>query len=310
MLYYPGAASANNYRGVFQPYTAPRQVYGSGNNAILAVRTKLPLSAFKNTILAEDKDLYFGQNMYLRMITPSADRMCFKATSTATFAGAAAITGGITISDMYLYLAVEQSTLIRNSIMDKFNRGELKIPIQVIYPYRMSPGAATTTNIVWNLTKDMGRKLKWITHTAWLAADTLADSLNCVNVNGTKISSYQTFLNGQPLQNQALTCVQPVSGAQALEDYSNNLESIEGSVLQNAGDYQMNWFHRDNFSRVKIPDEVSDENIDDGLDMGEYQQQLQWSIQATTTATQYTHLSFACFKRSIAVRPDGISWLD
>jgi hypothetical protein len=149
-----------------------------------------------------------------------------------------------------------------------------------------------------------------------LAADTLDHAYDCVNVNGMKITKYQTFINGQPLQNEQLQCYQPGSTSLTapsvgIDDYYANEDFIHKSVLQNAAHYQANWFHRDNFTRTKIPDEVSEENIDDGLDMGEFQQQLQWSIQANTANTAFTHLSFACFQRKILIHPmNGIQWVD
>lgn len=320
--YYPGATSGAAYYGSYTNYTEERHMIissGTGASSVITNNFKVPLNAFVHTILAEDKDLYFGQNMYLRMQTSSCDRMCWQADANDGTGTNATHNTGITLSNIYLYLAIEQDTVIRASVMDKFNKGEFRIPIQVIYPYRVA-GSGASQNVIWALTKDMGRKLKWITHTVWdaqgVAADTLQNAYNSNNFNGLKISKYQTFLNGQPLQNEQLQCIQPTgTGLTApsvgLDDYFTNLKVIEGSVLQNAAQYQNNWFHRDNFCRVDVPDEISAENLDDGLDMGEFQQQLQWSLQASTTSAAYIHLTFACFLRHIAIHPvNGIQWLD
>jgi hypothetical protein len=266
----------------------------------------MPLSAYVDTILNVDKDVYFGQNMYLRFMVGPHTMIGFRNTSaTVPVTGIADINGNVTFSNMVLWLAVKTNELVKNTIMDKFARGDLKLAIPVLYNYSVFTNS-TLQNVVWNLTRDMGSTLKYILYTIWNGDAQRNTAYDGSNFKGSKIGNYQTLLNNQPLQNERLDCTFLVN-----TDYDYNKPHIEKSIINNLLRYTLDWFHMDKFSRDDLPEGHDLYDLSDGLDMTQFAQQLQWSIQSSVaTAANRQHNIYACFLRMISIRPDtGITWL-
>jgi len=104
----PAAATFSSLESYIEPdYT---MVTAATNTALNRFR-KIYLSEFKNTVLEIDKDLYFGdQQMLLRVTTPpTTTKMRWVGTSAADPTADAAAGPTVTLSNLYLYLAVERN---------------------------------------------------------------------------------------------------------------------------------------------------------------------------------------------------------
>jgi hypothetical protein len=285
-------------------YTEPTYLATAGvNTQIDSIGTRMfPLSGLKDTVFAVNKDLWFPTDTFLRMTLGVGNLMAFQSTSaTNPTTGAAAISGNITIQNVSLYLAVEQNPDIANNIKETVLSSGLKLLI----PY--TTGVATnTTSTTGNIQIQLpqnGGKLKKVMHTVWNGTPSGNTALDCANYNGSKISSFTTYMNSNQLQSYTVSCLAPVNGVIGLDDWRENSKFCKDSVVQNRFVYGLNWFNIDNFCE-QIIDNDEDNFVDEGLPMNVPQI---WSMQATCANTNLTHYTFATFGRQIIIDRNGVT---
>lgn len=77
-------------------------------------------------------------------------------------------------------------------------------------------------------------------HTVWNGTESANTALDCSNYNGSKIITYNTFLDNRQLQDaqvSTLTAVVPVP-----DDYRENQKYCDNSCILNRKVYALNWF--------------------------------------------------------------------
>lgn len=301
--------------GSIQSLTEPLYTDVGGDDGDLVVYRQLDLKAYTNTILSVDRDLYFGdQQMYLRLTTPPATtKMGYYSDSATDPTSNVAAIAGVTLSKLYLYLAIEQNQGIVNDIMSLYKSGQLKVHIPYTVGIR-TPTTSTAANVQLTFNESYGRKLKRIMHTVWNNTESVNTQYDCQNFNASKIISYNTYLNSQQLQDMLLYCYLPnnasvPAASVGLDDWKYNKRFAKDSVILNAGVYQLNWAHIDSFVNSDKNKDVPEENIDDGLDMKAVGQ-VQWQLQATTATANLVHYDYATFSREFIATPGaGFLWL-
>ena len=123
-------------------------------------------------------------------------------------------------------------------------------------------------------------------------------------MNGDKITNYQTAIDSQPLQDDRLSCRQPVAGgARGMDDWRENKHLLRGSAIKNSAAYYLNWFHCDSFSNPKREASilVPEANLLEGLDLV---QPRTWSFTGDATKS-LQHFTFAEFVRQVHASPLG-----
>jgi len=296
-----------------EAYIEPKYtLVSSAVNTALDRFRKLYLSDFKNTVLEIDKDLYFGdQQMLLRITTPpTTTKMGWVGTSETVPDTAAAAGPTVTLNNLYLYLAVERNDDIIKGVTESYKNGSLKVQTPYTIAFRNAT-AGGNANIQIQLNESYGRKLQQVVHTVFNGQEALNTQYDCNNYGGTKISSYQTYINSQPLQDALISCLTANTanvGKDVLQDWDLNNRFCRGTVMLNSGVYQLNWFHCDSFIDSDSKTMVPKENINDGIDMKAVGQLL-WQIQATTTGN-LVHYTYITFSREFQVVPaQGFVWL-
>lgn len=289
---------------------------------------QIRLGEYYDTFLSVDRDHYWPIEMYLRMLSNPGSKMgWYSETSDNPMIGAV-LPSTITISNIYLYLAVEQNEIISRSIEAKVRSGGMKVQIPYTQAFR-NPGVAgsTSLNLQIQLTSQYGKRLKRMIWSIFNATD--SESRNTaydnINFNGRLVTSYQTFLDSRPLQDAQLSCYLPsdinsgVNGLINADDWRENSRFLEGSVLINQAVYQLCWHHNDYFYEVKEHNIVSEDNIDEGLDMDTTHL---WTVQATIPSTIYNGVTdtspslsavmynYATFVRDLTIHPVGAPSLD
>lgn len=282
----------------------------------------IPLSAFKDTILELDVDIPITTDFMIRIVTNTKDKIAIQsASATDPSSSVASLVTGLSIQQLYLYVAYEQNPVIVDSVMAKLNSGSFKLTIPYLMCYMNSLGSSAGANSVQvSFNNSYGKRLKHVT-TMVFHANENAGSTNvmydCTNYAGNKIKNYRTLLNNRYLQNNTLYCLmrgtsQSVdSGVQGRDDWRENQKFCKDSCLVNAGAYQLNWFHRDSWAGRKDElDGGSSVNLSNGLEL-EPNQQYQWAIQCTTdTNGASAHLyTFVCFEREILLNKLGYSFV-
>ena len=301
-------------------------------NTAVNVSRYIPLSNYKDTAFEMDKDLVFGSDMYLRFNTQYLQRMAFYTTTpnNPNVAGNfTAITAAANAVNMYLYLAIEENIDIRNSLLSHLASGAMRMTIPYTYMYRFaSSGNTSSANISLTLTKNYGRAVKKITVLPYNAQEYTQYAFDHSNVNGTKLASIQSTMDGRPNTDYVLNCYNPNSSiiptgvtlgqASFADDYRESLKFTKGSCLFCYADYQTQWFYADAWG---VPNNGTQEykqpqeNVCDGFDLLHSGDHV-YAIQATTPALQtstnncYTNglVMYVAVKfiRTLEIKSDGI----
>ena len=145
--------------------------------------------------------------------------------------------------------------------------------------------------------------MKRLVYAPFNSVESLNTAYDHQNFDGAKVTSYQTYIDSQPLQDSVLSCKQPVvGGVIGMDDYRENRMHLRASAIENSVVYYENWCHVDSFSQPKrgkilLPSE----NIMEGLDLSAPRQ---WTITAACTAAM-NHYIFGTFVRKIQTSPAG-----
>ncbi len=303
----PGASNvygaSNAVQGAALTLLEPRYARISAANAVMTVGKSVPLAAFTHTALGMDKDMIFGEDIYIRMQIAPSNKVGWVGTSaTDPAAGAVVLATQPIVSQLYLQLAVQTDEVLRSSVEAKFLAGGMSFLIPYVYGWRNST-LSGVASIQIQLNNQYGKRLKRLLHIPFGSSETLNLSYDHQNMNGGKITKYQTFLDSQPLQDAQLSCLQPVAGGErGMDDWRENRELVRDSALFSSAPYYYNWFHIDSFSQPKSGKVmVPEENILEGLDLS---MPRAWTITATT-AVDLTHYTFGEFVREVQATPMG-----
>lgn len=308
--YYPvnNQIVPNAYTGAIN-YTEPKYLAagavgdGGGATGILTRPRLFPLHGIPDSIFAVDKDLYIPSDMYIRFTAGGGNQFAFTSTSTTNpSTAAAAVTGDITLSNIYLYLAVETNQLIIDSVISKVLSDGIKLNVPYTVGFRNAQASGTVANINLQLSSQYGKTLKQIMHTVWNGVESTNTVLDCGNYNGTKIQSYNTFLNSRQLQDSNIVCNNSITAN--FDDWRENRRFVRGSVIANRSIYAQNWFHLDRFYEDNNGTLIAEENRVDGFDMSKGP--ALWQLQATTVSGSWNHYTFATFNRDIIIDKQGI----
>ena len=292
-------------------YVEPKFAMRSALDTPMDRYRQYPLGALTGTLFGVDRDFYSPVEQYLRIQAGIGDKMAFTTTSaTVPTTGVASASGGsgITLNNVYLYLAVEQNSVIEQSLMERYMAGQLSFSIPYTTAFRNTGGAANSqTNIQIQLSNQYGKRLKHITHTVWNPQEKFNTAYDCANFDGEKIQMYQTFLDTMPLQDRILSCKQALGTSVNSDDWLENKKFLEKrSAIISKNQYSLNWFHRDQFYEPHTEaGALPDVNLDEGLIMDTPKQ---WQISATIPnggLANLVHYTYVEFAREIQITPAG-----
>jgi hypothetical protein len=325
--FYPatGQSSAGSFSGVTN-YIEPRYLTcsvvttGGAKNTAATVSRLIPLNSIVDTVFAVDKDLYIPSDMYIRFTAgPNSNFSYFTddaSSANSPVISSKPIVNAVTIGNIYLYLAVETNQLIIDSVMNKVHAGgglKLNVPYTVGFKNGQSTGS-TIFNMNLNLSSQYGKTLKQVLHTVWGDESSTTGSANLMldsgNYNGTKIKTYNTFLNSRQLQDSVINCVGTGVFTDATyvvpnyDDWRENSRFAKDSVIINRSVYAMNWFHLDRFHEDNNSTLIPEENRLDGYDMTKGP--VLWQLQASTVDLAKNHYTFATFNREVIIDSQGI----
>ena len=271
---------------------------------------QFPLSFFKDTILSLDKDVYFGPeaDMFLRMMV-GGNKCGFNSViqTDPNSTPLPLIQANSTITDMYLYLCVENNPQVIESVMDNFHRNKLIVQIPYTVAIKTNSPASTVDNVTIQLTKNNGKYLKKIVHTLWNGTEAANTNFDMSNWNASKIQTYNTYLDATQLQPQLVNCSQPIPGALNSNDYALNKRIMRDSALVGLSQYQVNWFHCDMFYDDAQSDRLEGNNLSQGLPMNDNHT---WQFAGTSAlATTINNYTFITYSRDLLVNSTGLSYV-
>lgn len=279
-------------------YVEPGAVRDGANAGDLDFKVIMPLNHIKNCILSCDKDLYFGEILILRIEYADKNRVFWTAASaTNPTTTATAPVSTVDISNLALYLAVEQNPLIISQLVQKVQSGfQMLMPFTYGYLTNLN---GTSQNVSLRFNRGHGFRLVKIYHSLYNNTQTINTMYDNDNKADAKCSTYYTMINNSRLQEFNVD-------TSTYEDFMLHKELIKGSVIQNADMYHYNWFHLDEFSGMDIKDSHKLCNELGGLDLNV---EHKWDIYCTTANAQHNHYSFAVCQRMLSIGPNGIEVL-
>lgn len=287
-----------------------------GADATALERNRLfPLGSIPDTIFSVDKDIYIPTDMFLRVTAgPGNANAYFSTAATTPATGTSALAVDTTLSNIYLYLAVETNQRVIDSVMTTVRETGLTLNIPYTTAFRNS-STGTVANVNLPLSSQYGKKLKQILTTVWNGTETSNTAGDCGNhggvdaaQNGTKIKTYNTFLNNRQLQDTSIDCTYAGGPSIAnFNDWRENSRHCLGSVIQNRAVYAQNWFHLDKFYEDNKGSSVPVENRQDGYDMN--QGPVLHQLQATTVNGTWIYYQFASFSRDVQLNSSGFIYV-
>jgi hypothetical protein len=100
---------------------------GGSNTATPVIMYQIPLSRILNTISSIDKNQFFNDTVMIRLTWNPSNKVGFWATSqTDPTAGVAPMVNSITITNLFLYAAIELNQEIYHEVIQHTNRGDMK----------------------------------------------------------------------------------------------------------------------------------------------------------------------------------------
>lgn len=238
-------------------------------NQAVSVNRNVPLSVFANSVLSLNKDLYFSCDMYLNL-TLAPLYQVYTYTSTPQTPGNLATqtlpAASITCSSFNLYLAIEVNESITKSLIADINQGPMKIPIPYVYnSVQITPSAVSQSSNSFIISKNNGRQLNAVVLSVWNINQNTILNYDNQNVQGCKISSYNTFIDSTALQQGQQNCFSPNAAYNPLiwtsvpystaDDFRNNRDVIKGSCICNYAQYGNDWAVWDTFGFLSFEDE-------------------------------------------------------
>ena len=281
------------------PYLGRTQFLVGGDKVASFIDYSIPFSAFNQTILCLDKNIYSPNPMCLQVYFNQTDNFGFNSTNNNDpVTGVKSLATGVLINNFSVQLAKEGNQQIISKVIDKVMSEGISVPFA--YPTIISRElpAALTHSYTINLTKVLGDRITYI-FTAPFSAETGCNNTN-VHCRGA-LASYNTFWNSKPIKSQSnINCL-------TSEDYSTNRYYLKGCCVQTIHEYTAaEWVHVDSFIG-DIPICRFDQTIIDGLDVST--KDAAWSISANLSNPKaYNWVSLIVGQKTAIFTRSGIQF--
>lgn len=347
------AASAANQRpqdssAASKGYIEPQYVE-PGTNVVASPVYQIvyPLGTLKNTIFALDKDIWANEILILRIVWNQANRIIYNGGNVAVpTTGVTVYAGGMNVTNLTLYLAVETNPEITNQLRSQVAGGGINILIPYVYTYKTNLGPSASQTVSLRFNRGHGIRLSKIYHSVFNNNETVSTGVDSVGgnpftiasaydndnraviaggvnalTNRSKVQVFYTMLDNERLQEFNLTCANN-------DDYMLLKDKIKGSVISSSDMFYYNWFWLEDFTGMedRSAEPKNKDNLEVGLDLSIerkwdfYGQQmnntaatvnniLNSTIAANTNNGQYNHYSFAITQKTLTISPNGITVL-
>jgi hypothetical protein len=303
----------------------------------LTIARMFKLGDLKDTIFGADQDLCFNCDTYINIVPQYGARMFFYTTNPASPQnGAAAVsTGTVTLSNLYLQLAVQENEDIRQNVKRALASSAISLSIPYTISNRYSsPGNASSFSASLTLPKQ-GRLLKRNMITVGYGSEyAAAYAWLHNNRNGSCVSQIYTSLDGRFLTDAPVNCYNPNDPINPLLSATTNLWSsvtdlamdwremqkwTRGTAILNYQMFQTMWAYFDSWGEIynDSPDRYfyPSQCINDGLDVllsGDHSYTITCNCPAVNYASNvYNSVGvlfyiFSTYLKTLQITPGGI----
>lgn len=274
-------------------------------DAVIICHCKIPLKAFSGTLMSLDKQLYFGQNMQLKLNWQPLANWGFQTTSlTATNATSIAVTG-VALSNYYFWMCKDTNPKNIEYLM-KQNQ---TTGVEILVPWndgnnRGAPAAATSYTHSTLISPGAGLSVKRIYTTLVNGNNTLTTIASANNVGQVKYTNLQTSIDSRYVQDAPLDETQD-------EVYNYMYPMIKGSPSgMSSRIWHIRNFFCDNFSDC---DTLVDANKNDsyysGLSIGPVYRQYDVKYTLTSNAVGLICYQWVIYLRKLRITPISIKFV-
>jgi hypothetical protein len=304
------------------PFTDGRAVLGPGEPAYLVIgptantgvdafRCRIPFNLITNTILSMNKTMYVGETLTITFVLDGS--ASFYVDWLNTGVPSASDSAG-TLSNAAIYLAQPMNEDLKRRLMMTAQSGQ-DIDIPYIVSSSSSITNSTSHSVEIKIRPGDGKILKKLW---WIPVQNVTPAIDYYNHNnvniltvaglrttGYRIADYQSFLNGQAIENSPMRCTAPYQ-----DDWKAYKNKYLGTATQTARQHYYNWavlvdFSEDYsaLSRPMLPDTS---NMTSGLPIG---RECVYSIRANTGAAgaqSINHYFFAVMLKKWRITATGL----
>jgi hypothetical protein len=286
---------ASAVSGVNNPYVAQQRIVTGAATTAHNVKCKIPFSHMAGTLLGDPRLQFYNQQTLININYLESTKWGFECKTDGT----SYLPATCTISNYYLYLAVEVNSDNVKMIQDRVNNG-----LEIIAPYticnRLNVAASGSVTMNSTLSSGFG-VLKRACTVACHNTETLQLTGNSDNVASVKWASVQSYYQNVPLQDFALSV--------ANNEPFNYLEPIiSGTVMGiSSRNYNISPVWVDNFSDCDSGHKWRENDSQDSgkLIMGSEN----YAVQYNTVPAALKLYQFLTFGRRLRITPSTIQWL-
>lgn len=284
-------------------YMLPGVISTLGTNAAYqsspSFHYAINLGKIYNSIFSVDKDLYFGDTVYLRIIWAPSTKTYFSKAHATDPVGGVATTRSLLIKKLKLYLCIEQNQVIVDSIVSRVNSPEtLTVQIPFIYSNKLTlNGTSQTVSVRYSSAN--GQLLKKIFIAPYNIVETGVVAYDHSNLASVRVTEYYTMMNN--VRRQQFN-YRSADGT----DYFDKRHLFEGSCINNSDEFYYNFVHIEDFTNQKFADRYTkdDSNQRDGLVIGN---EMKFDFVANTPAIDNAWYVYAVTLKTLSVGSAGIS---
>lgn len=281
-------------------YTEPQYiVQGAARNGSAAgdifINYSIPLSAFHHTVLAQNKDLYFGQSLNLRIHWAPTNVLGFGSSAAGNFATVENLHDECKINNIRLYLAVETNNQIKQMLINKVSTQGLSLTVPYVHSYVYNSPSATSSSDQRKFNRGHGQRLLNLYHCVYHNTTTGVYAFDINNLANAKVISFQSQLDNVNMQEIVVTSNQG-------EDYAMLKDKLKNSVIQSNDIYKYNRVWIESWRDGKTCEWPSKDDVADGLDLNT---ERIYNINLTTVEAGFRQYMFAVVQRTLNISPDG-----
>jgi hypothetical protein len=277
-----------------------QKLVSSAANAALQIRYKIPLNVFLGTILALDKNLYFGQNLQLVINYVDFRQLGFVSRVNGT-ADLGEIVNAPTVTKHFFWLCEDTNADNFNNMRQAVMSGGVSIACPYTY-CRPLTFAANSGTISLPLTQGMGINLKRAITVPVIASAVTSQKGNNWNVASVKFTNVQSSLDSRPLQDQKLV----VADSDLWNYIGPFIKNSVAGMSQRC--FESNCFFMDNFSDC---DDSTKFRENDALISGLALTQPQHTYDVAferSSASNITLFQYQTWARLLNISPAGLNW--
>jgi hypothetical protein len=280
----------------YTPYLEPLNLFAAPALAQYnAISYQINLSAFKDTLMELNKNIYFGDNIVLTITWNAFTKMGFTTTAivaNAVLPNAAAFTVAPSISNLFLYTACETDPTIISQLVSSVSNGEFSLIVPFVYCQKYNASASTSSAMQQRLNSSYGSTLLRVYFGVY---QNLEETINTYTHNDSFITSYNTYMDGLRLQDYTLTTADSTA-------WLSNERNFRDSCMLSLKQFKGNFVHIDNWCGASPC-----QNIDSVLNGLSLDTDRTWSVQTVTPSAAYRYYAFFTTQKKLVISKGSLT---